>query len=272
MGKGTNSGDRKNRAAGMSVVGDDVVRPEILVLFGSQTGNAEQAAEQLTEKLNNATVKATPMQLDDFLELRRCQWTPLVVIITSSYGVGQAPLGCYRFRALCDAILKDTTRTSSHPSASAKLNGLSLGGITYALLGLGDSKYTTYFQNPTVIDNAMTMAGATRLGPLGKADASAANPDQAQIIQNWITKMVPTLLKQAHALHEFQNSTLAHQPAEQLETLQRNTLSLCLEIFEDFPKDKKGMGGFVLSAPVWISMIIAILSVLWYVSNNDSTY
>ena len=31
------------------------------------------------------------MQLDDFLELERAPWTRLVVIITSSYGVGQAP-------------------------------------------------------------------------------------------------------------------------------------------------------------------------------------
>ena len=82
------------------------------MLYGSQTGNSEQAAIDLAEKapakLSNDEVAVTArhMQLDDFLEIERAKWPRLVVIVTSSYGVGQAPLGCYKFRAMCDEIGK----------------------------------------------------------------------------------------------------------------------------------------------------------------------
>ena len=153
---------------------------EILVLYGSQTGNSEQAAIDLAEKApsklsnDDVTVTARHMQLDDFLEIERAKWPRLVVIITSSYGVGQAPLGCYKFRAMCDEIGK------------RKLSGM-LDGVSYAMCGLGDSKYTTFFQNPSTINASLLAAGACRAGLLGKADASGEGEDeQGKVIQRWV--------------------------------------------------------------------------------------
>lgn len=154
-------------------------KEEILVLYASQTGNSEQAAidvsEQIPERLGADRFSSRHMQLDDFLELERAPWTRVVVIVTSSYGVGGAPLGGYRFRALCDHVL-------DHPDECANL----LKGVSYALLGLGDSGYTTFFENPTTFDRALRAAGAVRFGALGKADAAGeGEAEQSRVVQRW---------------------------------------------------------------------------------------
>ena len=68
---------------------------EVLVLYGSQTGNSEGAAQEICSliptKLSSTTSRV--MHLDDFLEVEKAKWTKLVVIVCSSYGVGQAPIG-----------------------------------------------------------------------------------------------------------------------------------------------------------------------------------
>lgn len=124
---------------------------KVYVLYGSQTGNSEQAAQDfcsaIVDRLSSGRIQdftQTPdhisivpvhMQLDDFLELERAKWTRLVVIFVSSYGVGQAPLGAWRFRELCDAWIDD------------KASHFPLKGLRFALCGLGDSKYTTFFRS-----------------------------------------------------------------------------------------------------------------------------
>ena len=85
---------------------------EVLVLYGTQTGNSEAAAEEITSSLSSQLsklpFKVTPklLTLDDFLELRHGEWTRVVVIVCSSYGVGQAPLGARKFREWCDEVLE----------------------------------------------------------------------------------------------------------------------------------------------------------------------
>lgn len=161
---------------------------EILVLYGSQTGNSEQAAIDISEKIPEklgSKYTSRHMQLDDFLEIENARWTRNVIIVTSSYGVGAAPLGAYRFRALCDEFLEKQKECS----------GL-LDGIHFALLGLGDSAYTTFFNNPTVFHEALLSAGASQVGKLGKADASGSGDNsQDKVIKRWIEDIWDPLKK-----------------------------------------------------------------------------
>lgn len=216
---------------------------QVLVLFASQTGNSEQAAmeiaDALPENLSTPSLKVTSrhMQLDDFLELHEAEWTRLVVIVCSSYGVGQAPLGGYRFRTYCDAILE--RKLEKH-----------LQGLSYALLGLGDSKYTTFFMNPTIINGALQLAGAKRVGDLGKADASA---DQLAIIAKWIDGIWPSLQK---ALEEEPTSP------ERLKEMQTETIALCRELDEEFmPVAVEAT--FVSTMVTW-SILVALVGVAYY--------
>ena len=223
---------------------------EILVLYGSQTGNSEQAAIDLAEKapakLSNDEVAVTArhMQLDDFLEIERAKWPRLVVIVTSSYGVGQAPLG-YKFRAMCDEIGK------------RKLSGM-LDGVSYAMCGLGDSKYTTFFQNPSAINAGLLAAGAWRAGLLGKADASGEGEDeQGKVVQRWVDTHWSKLAR-----------VLAEDPPEpeKLQDAQKKTLELCEEIFDDFAPPKKGFGG---ALSIVVPVVLAVVAGAFFSGKLD---
>ena len=202
---------------------------KVYVLFGSQTGNSEEAAitfaEELPQKLSpqalqkmtgtkdTITLEPKHMQLDDFLEINKADWTRLVIIFVSSYGVGQAPLGCYRFRDLCDAW-KEAKETNV------------LQGVHFGLCGLGDSSYTTFFQNPTVLNEALQQVGATRMGPLGKADAKQTGDNsQAHVIQRWKESIWQPLAEAA-----VQDPL----PDAALKEMQDTTIALCCKINPDF--------------------------------------
>ena len=278
---------------------------EIFVLYGSQTGNSEQAAKDfcslVDRKLNRPGAiqellsrrssvdgdgdggsaaaaaaaaaaasanlpkfKPVHMQLDDFLEMRRCGWTRLVVIFVSSYGVGQAPLGCYRFRDLCDAWLEDT---DGGGGGGADSSSRPLEGISYAMCGLGDSKYTTFFKNPSTIDRALTAAGACRVGPLGRADASGeigTDQEQARVIEDWIDGIWP---------HVAQVLASEWKPtSERMAEIQNSTIGTCKRInpeFLDDDDDENEGGKKTLPTNVLVPlMVAAVAAIVYYYSQS----
>ena len=166
---------------------DGRVEP-MYVLYGSQMGNSEQYAKLFCSKLQKkftseffqeqgltpVNVETTCIQLDDFLEMRHAAFTKCIVIFVSSYGVGQAPLGSYRFREVCDAFSE-----GKHKQA--------LKGLKYAICGLGDSSYPTYLQNPKAIDGGLSAAGAQRIGDMAEADADGLREKgQDATIRRWV--------------------------------------------------------------------------------------
>lgn len=252
---------------------------KIYVLYGSQTGNSEQSAKdfcrQAATRLSPAQIRAMTagdsndnnnqkeeditvvtqcMQLDDFLELEHGAWTRFTVIFTSSYGVGQAPLGCYRFRDLCEAWLSQKDHDDDAP---AKV----LDGFSYALCGLGDSKYTTYFQNPTRINAGLTQVGATRVGPLGKADASGEDEqEQGHVIAQWMDNIWPHIAK------------VVVQPplsTERMQQAQDATVKLCCQINPDFVPPKKytsssASGNIPFSMVVFALLLVLVAMIVAY--------
>lgn len=205
---------------------------KIPVLYGSQTGNSEQAAQEFAAKLptelgtSSLTVSSQAIQLDDFLEEHKAQWPELFVVICSSYGVGQAPLGAWKFRELCDLILEGSGDNSSE----------CLKGLQYAMLGLGDSKYTTFFLNPTAIDSALSKAGARRVGSLGKADASGTGEKvQLKVIEQWCKDIIPDLQRAIKGI-ELQLGTEDGEKKIQdmLETARLGTGKLCKQIYDEW--------------------------------------
>jgi len=110
-------------------------------------------------------------------------------------------------------------------------------GITFAMLGLGDSKYTTFFQNPTRIHSALCAAGASHIGPLGVADASST--DQAKQISDWIQTIIPTLTEAVREKKRFEKQQHHHQQQqhiqrEKLKLAQEQTIRICQEVIPDY--------------------------------------
>lgn len=97
---------------------------DVTVLYGSQRGASERAAEAFAMELGDLRVSVH--RLDDFL--KDPHWTPVVVIFVSSFGIGGAPKGAWDFRSMCD----DWLELYSDPDVLKPLEGLAL-----AVCGLG---------------------------------------------------------------------------------------------------------------------------------------
>ena len=207
----------------------------IPILYGSQTGNSQSCAESLAESLpttllkslssnssSKVTITSTAKQLDDFLEIDRASWPRFFIIVCSSYGVGQAPLGAWKFRDLCDYILEQPEKS------------LRLDGVQYAMLGLGDSKFTTFFLNPTALDSALMKAGAARIGTLGKADARGVGDNtQSVVMTKWCEDIIPEVLRVVkEIINESEDNR--NRANQMLQLAKDGTCNVCKELFDDW--------------------------------------
>jgi sulfite reductase alpha subunit-like flavoprotein len=215
----------------------------IWILFASQTGNSEQAARQIASEFPTKIVGSLEPKvasLDDFLEIEHASWSRIVILCLSSYGVGQAPLGGYRFREVCDHVIDQKGCDTVWKD------------LQYCILGLGDSRYTTFFQNPTTTIQALELAGAKRIGPIGKADASG---DQLKLIEDWIAGLWKPLQK---ALNETPKLT-----KEQLQELQHETLEICKTLDPEFMKQPASH--YYYSVMIMPLLVVLLAVIMGYV-------
>lgn len=123
-----------------------------VVLFGTESGNAEMVAEDLVDELdgdhNAEAVDMTDYDISEF--------TPddTYVVVCSTHGDGELPSGA---RPFFDAL------ESESPD---------LTGIRFSVFGLGDSSYETYSHGSEIIDEKLRALGAERVGEYGRHDAS----------------------------------------------------------------------------------------------------
>lgn len=250
---------------------------EILVLYGSQTGNSESAAEQIHAaiptklpttsskdgKCCTTTITTRLMHLDDFLELEYGKWTRLIIVVCSSYGVGQAPLGARKFREFCDEILKrhrDGDGEGENNDDDTKGIPSLRGVVNFALLGLGDSHYGTYFKNPTTIHDALLVMGAKRVGEIGKADASGTGHlEQSKVIERWIENIWA----------ELDNVVMSTPSVSttDLDQVRKETWDFCLEIFPDWKKrhssaakEVKKKSYYYLAINIMVGILLALIA------------
>lgn len=122
----------------------------ITVLFGTESGNSEMAASDITDALAT-TNDIELLDMADFesaLEPAR-----FYLIVCSTHGDGELPGGAQPFFDHLEASAPDLT------------------GVNYAVFGLGDSSYDTYSQGSEVLDTKLRELGATRVGVYGRHDA-----------------------------------------------------------------------------------------------------
>mmetsp|Transcript_15309 Transcript_15309/g.35293 ORF Transcript_15309/g.35293 Transcript_15309/m.35293 type:complete len:259 (+) Transcript_15309:65-841(+) len=241
----------------------------VFVLYGSQTGNSEQAAEDFSKQIEDkfspayfkelglepVKVETTCIQLDDFLDYKHAAFTKTMVIFVSSYGVGQAPMGAYKFRSLAEELIS----VAEVGEAEAKTR---LKGLTYALCGLGDSGYSTYLVNPTTIDKALTAVGATRIGDMGKADAKQIGENsQENVIAKWKDELWVPLAKSIAAAADF----TSEEAANKLKQMQADTIPILMKIDPDYipPKEFGGRSGASIPTHLLIAaLIVAVIAAL----------
>jgi sulfite reductase (NADPH) flavoprotein alpha-component len=181
-----------------------------LVLWASQTGNAEDFAARLAERLGDSQlVNMNDLPLTDLATARD------VLVITSTFGDGGPPDNGAAFWDRLGA-----------PDAPA------LDGIRYAVLGIGDRSYDDFCGHAKSIDTRMASLGATRMLERTECEVYDDEP-----MQRWAERVTALLggapIEPARNGHTGGVSTIARpatvtEPVTRakpiLATLSRNTV------------------------------------------------
>ena len=133
-------------------------RPELAadclpVAYASQSGQARQLAERTVQQLNQGGLPAVAIPLDG-LSTKDLAARPRLLLILATYGEGEPPDNGARFLRL----LHDQR---------------GLRGLSFALLGLGDSQYPQFCGFARAVDRRLRDLGATALFDRLEADRLA---------------------------------------------------------------------------------------------------
>jgi len=142
----------------------------ITIFFATQTGNAEECAHWLLQKLQG---RGFPCRLVNLADYRASQLSQekAALFVVSTFGEGDPP---------DDAIPFHESLKELRPGALPELK--------YAVFALGDIDYTLFCNFGYDCDQFLNEAGAFRL-----LEVEECNLDQARKLPLWVDRIAPLL-------------------------------------------------------------------------------
>lgn len=132
----------------------DFVNAKITVLYGSQTGNAQDVAERIWRESKRFYFKCYVKSMDEY-DIRELINEHCCVFVCSTTGQGEEP---------------DNMRTFWRFLLRKNLPVNSLCGLNFAVLGLGDSSYVKFNFVAKRLNKRLQQLGGRMLVPLGLGD------------------------------------------------------------------------------------------------------
>lgn len=139
------------------------------ILFGTQTGNAEEVANEAAT-LARARGFAPRVEELDAVSPEQLAQMEHVIVVVSTYGEGEMPDNA--------GLFWEALSAATAPRLEA---------LKYAVLGLGDTSYDDFCQAAKLIDMRLEQLGAKRLGERVDCDV-----DYEEVATGWLKTTLPT--------------------------------------------------------------------------------
>ena len=146
---------------------------KLTILFGSHTGRSEGLAKKFKILLQEKSIVADVISMDDY-NIKQIEKEQNLLVIVSTHGEGEPPLMAEDF----------------HRFITGK-RVPKLSNLNYSVLALGDKSYKLFCQTGIEIDRALKNAGATELSPIVNCDVDYE--DDATL---WMEQVAGKLVEQ----------------------------------------------------------------------------
>lgn len=146
------------------------VKPKVLVLYGSQTGNSKKVANQVAARLREHSWDAAVSDLNDY-PIKQLKEEKIVLLVVSTQGEGEPPVSAEEFH-----------KWLLGPRAPK------LDGLKFAVCALGDRSYLQFCQTGKEFDARFEALGATRLTERADCDV-----DFEEAVEGWIDRVLGSM-------------------------------------------------------------------------------
>ena len=135
----------------------------LLLIFGTETGNAEELAEDAANMAKGFDLEATVMDMED-IEPDDISTSKRLIVVCSTWGEGEQPVNA---QDLYDAV--EETEEGS------------MEGVNFAVLALGDTAFELFCESGKEWDTILEEKGGTRVN-----DRIDCDTDYDDYAEEWL--------------------------------------------------------------------------------------